>query len=206
MLNQKMIVLDAMTTKNNKLPQSSRALSWLLGLGLAAAVVWLWLIPDGQVWWQANRPDLAAQRREIRLRDTQRQKDLDTIERKLATYVQEHRNLPSPKDYGGDDGDNWDVSTKGDFLRFLKGFWSSAPIDPINRAVNDPCNDTDSYGYGYSVTNLESKDSRKHTYILCTQLEGTRRSTERRKSVDEILNELDGGATTSTASPKAITR
>lgn len=184
--------------------------SYLIGVAALVAAAYIWAIPDASAWWQANRPDLALQRHETAARDAERQKeiaardaerlkDLDVFEAAFASYAKAHHTLPTPKEYGGDDGDNWDVSTKGDFLRFLKGTLDPIPLDPINKAANDPCHDPNSYGFAYSVANTSTGNTLDRTYVICTQLEATHQPTERHRSVRQIL----GIAATTKPSPKA---
>lgn len=184
---------------------TSRPFAWLIGSALLLAALFIWLIPDGKIWWRDWQPGVLIQRQAMADRDARRLRDLNTIAAALATYARAHHTLPAPKEYGGNDGDDWDVSTKGDFLRFLKGTLDPIPLDPINQAANDPCNDPNSYGYGYSVTNLNTGNPLDRTYIICTQLEETHKATEQRRSLREILNGQSGSATLTTPTPPKTT-
>lgn len=49
---------DLMTMSQN----FHRLTAWLVALATLAGAAYIWALPDGQAWWQANRPDLFNQR------------------------------------------------------------------------------------------------------------------------------------------------
>lgn len=157
-------------------------LRWLVTMPLVMVLLGLWIIPEGLSWWRSERPDL-------KRRDQARLADLDRLEQGLTAYARRYHHFPNPRDYGNDDGDNWDSSTRGTFLEPLTEFMPVVPRDPLNRATGDPCHGPRNFGYAYSRITGHAADD--EAYILCTHLERTGKTVERRRR----LGDTQTGAT-----------
>ncbi|QQG49796.1 MAG: hypothetical protein HZB70_03300 [Candidatus Berkelbacteria bacterium] len=112
-------------------------------------------------------------------RDAKRLADLQRIQLALERYIKDHGEPPTPKSYQEQDWLNYDTSTDGEFLRFLKpDYLLEVPRDPINEDTGKKTKEEGAevkYGYFYAYFQGDSKwgekERDKHFYVLGTFLE-----------------------------------